>query len=566
MPRIPGPTPPRGPAPVISLPRQRNVAPLPTLPALKSPLVDFGNALSQSGLAVADHLIRQERHALKTKLHLQAIEQLGALENEVDSAGTASQAHAIWEEKFPGIVERLERSAADAGVPEFGDELKVIGARSKLSTLNAISRRSAQEGADDVKALAAAYAQRLAGARTQTDYIGIRAELHGQLQQAAQVNPLVTPGDADALLLATVSDGAKRRATAIVESAVGNVGALQAARASILDESQHPDLPLDARADLARLATQMEESAIDKAWQQSRRNDILMREAREKHQLSTMQSYMGRIAEDSNVTDQELQLSVARGDLAPSAFNFLQSVRDGELENNPDVFVYDDHRTQAEFGMLSPEEVYSAMQLGAYDAEQGRQLLSTNATSRRQGGVMRDAEVEAGRDLIEQVVLGAVGDDPTQQFFAFWNASDTERRMVVRLKAAYDEQIRGAIAEGTPPDALAPRRIAGVLLRDAGFMQGRPPPPNAPGPADLSVLGSLSPKEIEEQIVPALVQRQAEGGLTPDEEANLKLQIVATRNYLDQLRNAESANDTIKMLIEALPKTPGGPQPTRGGL
>lgn len=552
MPRILAPQTPQGPGQVITLPRPRNVGAAPT------GLADFGSALGQAGNFVLRHVVEQERAAARTKLEIEAVQQLGGLEAEVDAAGTASEARALWDERFPKVLKGLQKSASDKGVPEFAGDMELLARRSQISTRNALAKRMAREGVDDFNLLLASYQDRLAGARTQADFVGLRGELQRSAVHVAQTNPLVSPAEAERLYRGTLQQGATRRATAIVEGAVGDVGALQAARASVLDESQHPDLPLEARADLARLSMAMEEQAIDRVWQQSRRAEIMEKENREKHQLASVQSYMERFAADQNVTDQELQLAVARGDLDPSAYNFLTSVRNDEISAAPNVMVYDDHLTQAEYGMLDQAEVSAAMEAGAYSWEQGRSLLSTNVSSRRQGGVMRDAEVQAGRDLIDQVVLGAVGDDPTQQFFAFWNAADTERRMVVRLRAEYDATIQRAVAEGTSPTALQPRAVAGQLLQNAGLGGKRPALPVAPGPFSINVLSGRSPKEIEETIIPMMAEKLALGGLSRDDEVNLEMQILAVRNYMDQLRNSEAADQTIKMLIDGLPKRMGG--------
>jgi hypothetical protein len=281
-----------------------------------------------------------------------------------------------------------------------------------------------------------------------------------------------------------------------------------------------------------------------------------------------MQSFVGRMAADENVTDQELQLAVAQGHLEPSAFNFLQSMRDDGIQNNPNIFVYDDHRSQAEYGMLSSEEVTSAVTLGAYSWEQGKSLIDSNVSSRRMGGFMRDAEVEAGRDVIVNLVLGSVGNDPSQQVLAFYNASDTEKRIVTNLTTRYDEAIRGAIADGAPPNAINPRRLAGQLLRDAGFAPTRPSPPVASGPFPLHTFKAMTVKEIETDEVrgiPRMVDTLAAGGLSRTQEDELNQQLQAARSYVDQLNQWEMGKETIGSLLDAVPKATGE-RPISGGI
>ncbi|HJR17469.1 MAG TPA: hypothetical protein VJ808_11495, partial [Gemmatimonadales bacterium] len=263
MPRIPGPRTPGGPGPVIGAPRPREVSaarvtygtvqPAPTMPALKSPLVDFGNTLSEIGLSVAEHIVQQERAAAQTKLQLSAVRQLGELENAVDAAGTASQARTIWDEQFPKIIGRLEKEANEVGLPEATGDLMLLGERSKISTRSAIAKRAAQEGADDAAALAAAYEERLAGARSEADFVGLRSELQRSLENTAQNNPLVSPGDADALLADTAQRGAVRRVGTLVDAAAANndIAGLQGIQQQLSNLAAFTDLPADKRAALS---------------------------------------------------------------------------------------------------------------------------------------------------------------------------------------------------------------------------------------------------------------------------------------------------------------------------
>jgi hypothetical protein len=263
----------------------------------------------------------------------------------------------------------------------------------------------------------------------------------------------------------------------------------------------------------------------------------------------------GRLANDDNITDQELFMKVEQGEIDLAAMNAIQSERDGQTASNVDLMVFEDFAYQAEYGSLGAPEVYTALEAGAINQETAMSMLLRNANSRKAGGVMQDAEVKRGSDIIDQMVLGAVGDDPGAQQWIMMNTSDEERKLATKLRIAYHQDIYGQIAGGTPPNSLNPLQTAGKILAGSGFRPARPTPPIGAIPVQASV------KDVQERALQPLIERRARGELSGTEGLELDDTIASVQMYVQQLQAWENNNETIKMLLEALPKTAVGPQP-----
>lgn len=550
MPKILAPVEPRGPATVISLPRPRYVGAAPTgLPAL-------GQAVSQSGNFLLQHLVAQERAAARTKLETEAATRLGELEAAIDAAGTVAEGRAILQAQMPEIVGGLTRSAADAGLPEFADELALLAKRSEMSSSAALAKRVSREGVDDFQLLLQAYQDQMAGARTTADYIGLRGELQRAAVHVAQNNPLVSPAQAEALYRAALQKGAVRRATGMIEGAVGNTAALRAAQSAVLDPDQFPDLPADARADLVRLSAQLEDHATDRAWQQHRRAEMMSAEALEKTQSATARTVMRRLSAGENVTDQELLYMGAEGTLAPPMINALQSWRDGTVQSDPDFSAYLEDSIMSELGALDPEVAAERVRTGAYSPEKAFSLLDQSATSWRRGGLHSLDRVKDAKRSILNFVLGAVGDDYNSLVRALDEAGDTEKRLAENLLTRFHNQVDAAQSQvegGTlDPRDFDPFPIAADIL-EAGFdQQARPLIAPVPGPIAVERYSSLDIKGLE-QALEDMRAMAASGNFSRLEGQQLNDQIYAVQNQIDRLRQFEANRETIRLLRKERP-------------
>jgi hypothetical protein len=250
MPRIPAATDGRVPGPVISQPRPAEVRALPTMPMLRSPLIELGSSVSDAGNVVLAHLVQQERSAVATRLRSDAEGRLATLRSEVEQQGTVAAGRALWNEQSPRLKDELSRMATDAGLPEAAPNLELSFNLTKATVEHSLGRRAAGEGVDAARAYAATKADAYVNAASAVEAERHRTDLHRELQLVAETNPLLTPGDADVLFQGTIQSAAGRRAEAQLAGVADDPDGLRAMLAGLADENRFVDLPADRRAKL----------------------------------------------------------------------------------------------------------------------------------------------------------------------------------------------------------------------------------------------------------------------------------------------------------------------------